>query len=82
VGEREPKRLTQLEFRLLYTLITHVGQIIPAEQLVEHVWGYAGDGNRELVRGLVQRLRSKVEVDPRHPDYIITEVGIGYYFKR
>ena len=62
--------------------MTHVGQIIPTEQIVENVWGYAGEGNRELVRGLVQRLRSKVETDPRQPQYIITEVGIGYSFKR
>jgi DNA-binding response OmpR family regulator len=82
VGEREPKRLTQLEFRLLYTLMTHVGQIIPTEQIVEHVWGYSGEGNRELVRGLVQRLRSKVEPNPRQPAYILTELGIGYYFRR
>ena len=82
VGEQEPKRLTHLEFRLLYTLMTHVGQIIPTEQIVEHVWGYAGEGNRELVRGLVQRLRSKVEANPREPQYIITEMGIGYYFNR
>ena len=53
VGEKDPKRLTQLEFRLLFTLMTHVGQIIPTEQIVEHVWGYSGEGNRELVRGLV-----------------------------
>lgn len=82
VGDLEPKRLTQLEFRLLYTLMIHIGQIIPTERIVESVWGYAGEGNRELVRGLVQRLRSKVEVDPRQPEYILTEVGIGYYFKR
>jgi DNA-binding response OmpR family regulator len=82
VGDGEPKRLTHLEFRLLYTLMTHVGQIIPTEQIVEHVWGYSGEGNRELVRGLVQRLRSKVEANPRQPQYILTEVGIGYYFKR
>jgi len=82
VGEGEPKRLTHLEFRLLYTLMTHVGQIIPTEQIVENVWGYSGEGNRELVRGLVQRLRSKVEADPRQPKYILTEVGIGYYFAR
>ena len=81
VSGGEPKRLTHLEFRLLYTLMTHVGQIIPTEQIVEHVWGYSGDGNRELVRGLVQRLRSKVEINPRQPQYIITEVGIGYFFK-
>jgi DNA-binding response OmpR family regulator len=81
-GEREPKRLTQLEFRLLYTMMTHVGQIIPTDQIVEHVWGYPGEGNRELVRGLVQRVRSKIETNPRKPEYIITEVGIGYYFSR
>lgn len=82
VGEQEPKRLTHLEFRLLHTLMTHVGQIIPTEKIVEHVWGYTGEGNRELVRGLVQRVRSKIESDPHHPRYIITEVGIGYYFSR
>ncbi len=82
VDEEEPNHLTQLEFRLLYTLMTHAGQIIPAENIVEHVWGYTGEGNRELVRGLVQRLRSKVEPDPRNPKYILTEPGVGYYFNR
>ena len=82
VGEQDPKRFSHLEFRLLYTLMTHIGQIIPADQIVEQVWGYTGDGNRELVRGLVQRLRTKVEVDPRQPVYIITEPSIGYYFKK
>jgi len=82
VGEDPEKRLTQLEFRLLYTLMTNVGQIIPTDQIVEHVWGYTGEGNRELVRGLVQRLRSKVEPNPRKPEYILTEPGIGYYFNR
>ena len=82
VGDRDPKHLTQLEFRLLYTLMIHVGQIIPTEQIVEQVWGYSGEGNRDLVRGLVQRLRSKVEVDHRNPVYILTEPGIGYYFMR
>ena len=82
VGEQDPKRLTQLEFRLLYTLMTHVGQIISTEQIVEHVWGYSGEGNRELVRGLVQRVRSKIESNPRQPQYILTEIGIGYFFSR
>ena len=82
VGDIPEKRLTQLEFRLLYTLMINIGQIIPTEQIVEHVWGYSGEGNRELVRGLVQRLRSKVEPEPGKPKYIITEPGIGYYFTR
>lgn len=82
VGDGDAKHLTQLEFRLLYMLMTHVGQIVPAERIVEHVWGYSGEGNRELVRGLVQRLRSKVEPNPRSPRYVLTEPGIGYYFNR
>jgi DNA-binding response OmpR family regulator len=82
VGDKQEKRLTQLEFRLLYTLMTNVGQIIPTDQIVEHVWGYSGEGNRDLVRGLVQRLRLKVEPIPRKPEYILTEPGIGYYFNR
>lgn len=82
VGEGDPQRLTQLEFRLLYTFITYAGQIIPTENIVEQVWGYTGEGNRDLVRGLVQRLRSKVEPDKKNPQYILTEKGIGYYLNK
>jgi DNA-binding response OmpR family regulator len=80
VNDGEVKRLTQLEFRLLFTLMTHAGRVLPTETLVEYVWGYSGEGNRGLVRGLVQRLRAKVEPDPANPSYIITEPGLGYSF--
>ncbi|MGD1994438.1 MAG: response regulator transcription factor [Anaerolineae bacterium] len=80
VEKNEPRRLTHLEFRLLYTLMTHQGQVLAADTLVEHVWGYTGEGNRDLVRGLVSRLRAKVEPDPRAPVYIITVPGLGYSF--
>jgi len=82
VFDSEPKKLTQLEFRLLYSLMTNSGHIIPTENIVEQVWGYQGEGNRDLVRGLVQRLRAKVEPDPSNPQFILTEQGIGYYFNR
>lgn len=81
VDGKEPQRLTQLEFRLLYTLMMNRDQVIPTETIVERVWGYSGHGDRDLVRGLVSRLRVKVEVDPRHPAYILTIPGIGYSFK-
>jgi len=80
VEEGPVQRLTQLEFRLLYTLMTYAGRVIPTEMLVEYVWGFSGEGNRGLVRGLVQRLRAKVEPDPANPKYILTEAGIGYSF--
>jgi DNA-binding response OmpR family regulator len=80
VGGGSPRRLTQLEFRLLYTLMIHKEQVLPTAVLVEHVWGYTGEGERELVRGLVRRLRAKLEPDPHEPQYIITVPGIGYTF--
>ena len=74
-------RLTHLEFRLLYTLMSNRNQVVPTETIVDRVWGYSGQGDRDLVRGLVSRLRNKIEVDPRKPSYVITVAGIGYQFK-
>ena len=75
------RRLTHLEFRLLYTLMIHRGQVLPLEAIVERVWGYSGEGDRDLVRGLISRLRAKVETDPRIPQYILTVSGLGYSFR-
>jgi len=76
------RRLTHLEFRLLYTLMIHRGQVLPTETIVEQVWGYTGQGDKELVRGLVRRLRTKVEPDPGKPRYILTVAGVGYSFNQ
>jgi DNA-binding response OmpR family regulator len=75
------QRLTHLEFRLLYTLMTHQGQVLPTGIIVERVWGYSDRGDRELVRGLISRLRAKVELDPRRPRYVHTVAGVGYSFR-
>jgi DNA-binding response OmpR family regulator len=80
VHGREPQRLTQLEFQLLYVLMTNRGLAVPTDVLVERVWGYSEKGNRELVRGLVSRLRSKIEQDPSAPEFIHTIAGMGYLF--
>lgn len=80
VANQGSRRLTQLEFRLLYTLMTNRGQVIPTEVLVERVWGYTGEGNRDLVRGLISRLRQKIEPDPESPHFLETITGVGYRF--
>jgi len=76
----EARRLTQLEFRLLYVLMVNRRQVIPVEVIVERVWGYTGQGSRELVRGLVSRLRRKIEPDPSEPRFIQNVPGVGYLF--
>jgi DNA-binding response OmpR family regulator len=80
VENQEPQRLTQLEFRLLYVLMTNRDHVVPIEIIVERVWGYTGDGNRDLVRGLISRVRRKVEPNPDSPRYIQTIPGTGYRF--
>jgi DNA-binding response OmpR family regulator len=82
VSPGKPKHLTQLEFRLLYSLMIHAGQIIPTDKIIEEVWGYHDEASRDLVRGLVQRVRAKIEDDPQKPRYILTEPGLGYYFQQ
>ena len=79
--DQPSKRLTHLEFRLLYTLIINRGQILPTETIVDWVWGHSGRGDKELVRGLISRLRSKVEIDPQKPTYIVTVPRVGYLFR-
>lgn len=80
VDDKPGKRLTHLEFRLLYTLMTHLGQVLPTDTIVDRVWGYTDRGDRELVRGLISRLRYKVEPEPQRPRYIHTVPGVGYSF--
>jgi DNA-binding response OmpR family regulator len=78
--DQEPRRLTQLEFRLLYVLMVNREQVVPVDVIVERVWGYTGQGSRELVRGLVSRLRRKIEPDAAAPRFIENVPGIGYRF--
>lgn len=80
LGSARPQRLSQLEFRLLHTLMVHKGQVLPTDIIVEHVWGYTGEGDRSLVRGLINRLRVKIETDPNNPTFICTVPRVGYIF--
>ena len=80
VSGQPSRRLTHLEFRLLYTLMLHRGHVLPTTTIVEQVWGYSGRGDKELVRGLVRRLRGKIEPEPHAPRFILTVPGVGYSF--
>jgi DNA-binding response OmpR family regulator len=70
--------VTVTEFRLLYELARHAGQVLTRDQLLELVWGYTYLGDSRLVDVHVQRLRAKVEEDPAHPLLISTVRGVGY----
>ncbi|SDR92367.1 two-component system, OmpR family, response regulator MtrA [Microlunatus soli] len=74
----QPIQLTPLEFDLLLALARRPWQVFSREVLLEQVWGYRHAADTRLVNVHVQRLRSKVEKDPEHPEIVITVRGIGY----
>ena len=70
--------LTPLEFDLLVALARRPRQVFTREVLLEQVWGYRHAADTRLVNVHVQRLRSKVERDPEHPEVVLTVRGVGY----
>lgn len=80
VEGRAARRLTPLEFRLLYVLVSNREQIVPSDILIERVWGAASRGDAELLRGLISRVRRKVEPDIQNPTYIENVPALGYRF--
>jgi DNA-binding response OmpR family regulator len=80
VGGSHLVRLTNLEFRLLHLLMSHPGQVLPSEVIIDRVWGYGGEGDTTLLKNLAYRLRQKVEPDPGRPLHIQTAAGQGYVF--
>jgi len=81
VNEKRIK-LTPREFRLFALLLEHAGQILTHKQLLEKVWGWEYTDDVDYVRIYISHLRQKIEPDPTHPRYIMTEAGVGYYFQK
>ena len=72
-------KLTNLEFRLLHLLMSQPGRALPANLIIDRVWGYRG-GDSNILKNLVYRLRRKVEPDHSQPRHIQTGPGSGYLF--
>ena len=70
--------LTPLEFDLLVALARRPWQVFTRDQLLEQVWGYRHAADTRLVNVHVQRLRSKIEMDPENPEIVVTVRGVGY----
>ena len=88
IGERkvivngERVKLSPREFRLFALLVENAGRILTHRQLLEKVWGWEYIDDVDYVRIYILHLRQKIEPDPSQPKYIITELGVGYYFQK
>jgi two-component system, OmpR family, KDP operon response regulator KdpE len=78
-GEKVVLRPT--EYRLLYHLVSNAGRLLTHETLLSKVWGREYRDEAHYLRLYITYLRQKIESDPAHPKYILTERGIGYRFK-
>lgn len=73
-------RLTSKEFRLLYYLLQNAGKVVSHRRILQAVWGPDYGNELEYLRVFINQLRKKVEPDPSHPKYILTEPSSGYRF--
>jgi two-component system KDP operon response regulator KdpE len=80
IVEGQRSKLRPTEFRLLYHLIENAGWVVPHEALLAKVWGHEYQDETHYVRLYIGYLREKIEPDPAHPRYILTERGVGYRF--
>ena len=79
--EHDTILLTNVQFDLLYHLMSHPDQVFSSQQLLQDVWDYPPDtGSPELVRAHIKNLRDKMEPQPAEPVYVCTIQGHGYTF--
>jgi two-component system KDP operon response regulator KdpE len=74
----QPIHLTALEYKLLAYMVQNAGRVLTHRQLLEHVWGpsHVSQTHHLVVR--MAHLRQKIELNPRRPELIVTESGVGY----
>ncbi len=77
----EEVTLRPTEYRLLYHLVNNAGRLMTHETLLSKVWGHEYRDESHYLRLYITYLRQKLERDPAHPKYILTERGVGYRFR-
>ena len=70
--------LTQIEYKLLTTLVRHAGKVVTHRQLLKEVWGPLHVEESHYLRVYMRQLRNKLESNPANPKFLVTELGVGY----
>jgi DNA-binding response OmpR family regulator len=78
----EVVRLTATESRLLYYLVRNADRVLTHEMLLANVWGREYTDEIDYLKVYISRLRNKLEKDPHNPEHILTEYGVGYWFRK
>ena len=70
--------LTQIEYKLLTLLARNSGKVLTYTFIMEKIWGPYVDNNNQILRVNMANIRRKIEKNPAAPEYVFTEIGIGY----
>jgi len=76
----QPIHLTRKEFDILHCLMSRAGRVITYARLLTAVWGADCREEVEYLRTFIRQLRKKIEDDPAHPRYLLTDIYVGYRF--
>ena len=71
-------RLTPNEYKIVALLGRHAGQVLTYKSMMKELWGPGVGGDNKLLRVHMANIRRKIEPNPVEPQYIFTEVGVGY----
>jgi len=74
-------QLTATEYDLLRLLVMHAGKVLTHTHILRQIWGPAYIEQPHLLRVNISNLRRKIEPEPNQPQYILTELGVGYRLK-
>lgn len=70
--------LTQNEYKIVALLAQYAGRVLTYDQIIQHVWGPNATGDNRILRVNMANIRRKLEKNPAEPQYIFTEIGVGY----
>ncbi len=74
----EDVHLTQMEYRIVSLLAQYAGRVLTYDFLIKNVWGPNSTFDNQILRVNMANIRRKIEANPATPQYILTEIGVGY----
>lgn len=74
----QPIHVTPLEYQLLVLFFKNVGKVLTTDMIIEEIYGKGYGHDTQALRALMAGLRRKIEKNPATPQYILTEIGVGY----
>ena len=74
----ENARLTVNENKIVALLGKYAGKVLTYDFIIRELWGPKAKVDNQILRGNMANIRRKIETDPSHPEYLFTEVGVGY----